>query len=361
MRNSALVSIVVPVYNNEEYLSRCIESILNQTYKNFELLLINDGSTDLSGEICEKYSKKDKRIKVIHQVNSGPSMARNRGIKESLGKYIQFVDSDDYINSNMTEGMVEAMNENVQLVFCGFNNISESNGKVMIESKKTPLQGTYCIMDFLAQFGNLMIEGFINTIWNKMYSAEVIKQNGFIFDDRIDLGEDLLFNLEYLKQCREVYFVEKQLYNYLIINKNSITGGFKKDYFENERMLFKKVRDYLIERNSFNGDNKYLTEVTYYNRIVRCLYNLFHKNSDLDSQNLKGEIRKIIFDKWVRENSNYFRKGNLITRFIGIFIKYKSTNGIYLLFKLKDFLFFNLYPVFKLLKIINTKIVREGS
>src|SRR5699024_6957900 len=114
-----LVSIIVPIYNAEDSLHNCIESVLEQTYPHIELILVNDGSTDLSKKICNHYVSLDERIKVIHQENAGPSSARNRGIEYAIGDYVQLVDADDDIKPNMTERVLQAMTHDLQLVICG--------------------------------------------------------------------------------------------------------------------------------------------------------------------------------------------------------------------------------------------------
>src|SRR3712207_285037 len=123
LEEKKLISVIVPVYNSEKYIGKCITSILGQSYENIEVILINDGSTDGSGRLCDEYAEKDKRIKVIHQPNTGPSAARNSGIRAAAGDFIQFVDGDDAIEPFMTETMAASMEENHQLVVCGYKTI----------------------------------------------------------------------------------------------------------------------------------------------------------------------------------------------------------------------------------------------
>lgn len=147
-----LISIIVPVYNIEEYLPRCIESILNQTYTNLELILVNDGSTDKSGSICEKYATKDKRVRVIHKKNGGSSSARNAGIREAKGEYLGFVDSDDYIENTMYEKMVEAIDAvGANIVQVARDEIDEK-GNLMQDICKMPDERiTYTAEEFLKE------------------------------------------------------------------------------------------------------------------------------------------------------------------------------------------------------------------
>ncbi|MFJ7827546.1 glycosyltransferase [Psychrobacillus sp. NPDC096623] len=180
IKSNCQVSIIVPVYNAELYLNDCIQSIINQTYKNIEVILINDGSTDTSGFICDDFANIDSRIKVIHQSNSGPSISRNIGIQLAQGKYIQFVDSDDTIDSIMTEKLVESINEESQLVLSGYKNVqvNEDNARTL-QIVSPGVQGILSNKEFLMHFGMFFEQSFINPLWNKLYITDIIKKKIF--------------------------------------------------------------------------------------------------------------------------------------------------------------------------------------
>ena len=138
--NQDLISIVVPIYNTEKYLKRCIESILNQTYQNLEVILVNDGSLDKSGQICNEYAKRDKRIKVIHKENTGSAESRNIGIKYATGKLIGFVDSDDYIDKNMYEMLYKDLKKHdAEIAICNIQMVNEKFSKLK-ENKEEPIR-----------------------------------------------------------------------------------------------------------------------------------------------------------------------------------------------------------------------------
>lgn len=198
-----LISIVVPVYNSGKYLQTCVDSILAQTYTNFELILVDDGSSDESGSICDSYAQADDRIKVFHQKNSGVSIARNVGIKNSRGEWISFIDSDDYIESSYFEHL---------LCYC-------SNDWI-IGGYKTK---TYCIEPSTASYSNNNFIEFWNTHfhrlystvpWGKLYKREIIENNNLNFDSSIRLGEDLVFNLSYIRYCRSIQVISDPQYVY---------------------------------------------------------------------------------------------------------------------------------------------------
>jgi len=354
-----IVSIIVPVYNAEMYLRNCIDSILKQNYKNIEVILVNDGSTDNSRTICEQYAKKDNRIKVINQNNSGPSIARNVGINAATGRYIQFVDADDRLEPNMTKNLVEAMNksQSVQLVLCGYKSIYISQDNNSTNKIVTPTNaGVYNFTDFVEFMGKLFSNGLINPLWNKLYDLETINKYNIRFIKDFNMGEDLLFNLEYIKFCNNFCIIKDELYNYLILNNNSLTSSFQNSYFENQQILFQKVREFLLEKESYSNDNKYFIETTYTRSIIRCINNLFHKNSNLSFKSQKEQIASIVIDKNTRKCIEYFNNGSIQKRFIGFLIKHKVVNGIYWFFKIKNELRYKMNPIFNFVKRLSNLI-----
>jgi glycosyltransferase involved in cell wall biosynthesis len=206
------VSIIIPVYNCENYISRCLDSILKQTYKNIEVIVVNDGSTDNTQKILDEYAKKHKEIKVYKQKNSGVSVARNNGIKKSTGYYMQFTDSDDYLEENMIESMVmSAEEQDSDIVICEYNHVYESTKKIEYISLKDYENTTFAdlISDENTQYG-----GFP---WNKLIKKECIEK---YYNEEIGYYENLLFFLDNSSNFKKYSVVHKPLYNYFI-NSNS--------------------------------------------------------------------------------------------------------------------------------------------
>lgn len=212
-----LVSIIIPIYNSEKYLIPCLKSVSNQTYKNLEIILIDDGSTDNSYKICQEYSFKDKRIKLVHKQNEGVSLARNCGLELSSGEYIIFVDSDDYIEPELVEICIkQQITTRANLITFGYY-----HGKnCFIENKKG---GEISQIDFAKK-----IEGYKSSIlgflWNKVFLADIIKSNSLQFKADAALCEDDLFCHEYLAHCTKIWYIPQALYHYEI-HEDSFTNA----------------------------------------------------------------------------------------------------------------------------------------
>lgn len=347
-----LVSIIVPVYNAEKYLSRCISSILNQTYKLIEVILINDGSIDDSGVICDRYAKRDHRVQVIHQQNAGPSVARNTGIETATGDYIQFVDADDFIEATMTAQLVEAMKSEIQLVICGYKMVHK-NATAIIPS----IAGIYANADFLKHIGELYHQVLLPSPCNKLYDAAIINDYQIRFDKHFTMGEDLLFNLAYLHVCDRIRVSRDALYHYWM-NHDSLTKGFNKDLMENQQLLIERVEGFLLEKDCYTADNRYFMSIIQANSIVNVLNNLFHQHSNLTPRQKKHAITKIISaDHMMHPRFS----DTMQARLVGNMMRRQSVNGIYLFFATKNILHQRLHPLFYLLKRMNLSSMDGGG
>ena len=214
--NNPLISIIVPIYNVEKYLSKCIDSIINQTLENIEIILVNDGSTDSCAEIIESYANKDNRIKVIHKKNGGQSSARNMGLDIAKGEYIGFVDSDDWLHYDMYENMYKSIkNANSDMCVCGREEYSE-DGKLGYQNKLIDEiidLDKYDIKDYIS---NKLFYKHTVVVWNKIYKREIIKNNMIRFEDVSYVGsEDALFNYQYLMHAKIITSINKIGYSQL--------------------------------------------------------------------------------------------------------------------------------------------------
>ena len=258
-----LVSIIVPIYNVEKYLRRCIDSILNQTFKDFELILVNDGSTDNCEDICKGYEAKDKRIKYFYQNNSGVSVARNKGIENSCGKYIQFIDSDDYIDKNFLEVIVDRFNkDNSDIVFIGFYN-EYNNGEIYKEKYYDTSITSNSIQEYCLKLYKSDLFGYTCC---KTFKSSIVKKFNIRFNVKMNYCEDELFTCDYCNHIKRMSIENRTLYHYI-------------DYQGNRNTLSKKDKDEIFNRDKlFNGwlnllgdyDKEYLDDKAY--KTIKFLY-----------------------------------------------------------------------------------------
>ena len=232
----SLISIIIPVYNVERYMRKCIDSVLTQTYKNLEIILIDDGSTDNSGQICDEYAKKDTRIKVIHQTNAGVSAARNTGLKVVTGEYIGFVDSDDYIKPQMYETMLNAIIRNqANMAMCGIIDIYE-NGT--IRPTKFCNDKDYLYDNYKKWIRDFINYGSYEVSCNKLFHRNLLKD--LYFDTTLKRAEDVNWVCEVTFRPIKIIYCHVQFYYYLSRNSSAVHQK-KIEYFENEFTVWEKI------------------------------------------------------------------------------------------------------------------------
>lgn len=241
-----LVSIIVPIYKvPEQYLNKCIESIIRQTLQDIEILLVDDGSPDQSGEICESYAKTDNRIRVLHKKNGGLSSARNYGCKSSTGEWIMFVDGDDWIEPDMCETMYKlGYKKNVQLVMCGMAK-DYGHSTVMyrfnLEEDKI-YKGKDC--KWLQQ-QLLVYHANIAVAYAKLIKKSFVEENHIFHDEVLKQGaEGLEFNLRLFENLEKAVFINKPFYHY-IYNENSISASHNEENHEFVVMCFERIKDFI--------------------------------------------------------------------------------------------------------------------
>lgn len=213
-----LISIIIPIYNNDKYLRECINSVVNQTYKNIEVILVNDGSTDNSLNICKEYEKRFENVYVLNQKNEGPSSARNNGITHAKGKYTVLIDSDDYVDLNMIEQLLK---NNQKSTLVGIGRKSIENGKIFEHKYKKQEFGNEEYMNEIL-CGNIM-----GTSLGFLYKTNILKKT--LYDEKTNYIEDIVFLSEYLKNVKTIKILDNTFY-YIRINQNSITNKNNKTY-----------------------------------------------------------------------------------------------------------------------------------
>ena len=208
-----MVSIIVPIYNAEQYLRRCVDSILNQEYTDYELLLVNDGSTDASGDICEEYGDQDPRVIVIQKENTGVSDSRNRALDRARGKYLQFLDSDDWITPDATRLFVRAAEEyGCDMVISDFYRVV---GERLSPKGDIEEEGVLTREEFAAHMMENPADFYYGVLWNKLYRRDIVEEHKLRMDTDISWCEDFMFNLEYIRYAKVFYALHAPIYYYV--------------------------------------------------------------------------------------------------------------------------------------------------
>ncbi len=260
-----MISVIIPVYNVENYLDQCITSVLDQSYSDFECILIDDGSEDNSGTICDYWSAQDNRIKVIHQLNGGVSSARNKGINAATGEYIFFVDSDDWIEPDYLCDFIKVQGDDIDLVVSGMICfISDTEIDRLIYDDMT----LFVTPEYINDFVNINKEDLLHGPMSKLYRTSIIKNNGIYFDCNFSFGEDLLFNYAYLNYVTKIVSLSSCKYHYRKGNENSLSSKYSSDRFDVNYYQWKVLKDFYLNRKMWNDYSKsYL-----YNRLWGQVY-----------------------------------------------------------------------------------------
>lgn len=259
MNKNPKISVIVPVYNVEKYLHRCVDSILTQTFTDFELILVDDGSTDNSGKICDWYASKDLRVQVVHKQNEGVSIARNIGIDLAKGKWTSFVDADDWVEQNYCEVLLKEIEDN-DLLYWGTIEEYEDRGKTIYYPNNICVEGRERIESailYLKQ-NNQKYEYFGFT-WNKLFRTEIIKNHHIRFIKGLTLREDELFTTEYCRYIRTLKVLDSALYHYRVTS-SGLT------------FRIKSSEEYVIFSQSLNNEITYIQSQKWkdyeYNRVI---------------------------------------------------------------------------------------------
>lgn len=276
------ISIIVPIYNAEKTLERCIESVRKQTFQDYELILVNDGSTDASGNIIEHYCKIDSKIIGINQENNGVSVARNQGIEKAQGEYILFVDSDDMIPENYCEEIINALKENKEEVFVWTDTLIKEGDRVIKRRRRSNnIRTRKDIMKFSQ-------EGLLNQPWCKLYNREVIVSNKIQFRPKQQIAEDLEFNLTYLQAIgnQEICIIDKTHYIYVRQN-DSLDNRYIVAYWEIHKRLLDKMEDLGYLWN-IDAEDWYIYYQRYWEYAQHALNNTMSRKNEM---NIKQKLK----------------------------------------------------------------------
>lgn len=339
-----IISVIVPVYNVEKYLTRCIESLINQTLNFIEIILVDDGSSDKSAEICDEFACKDNRIKVIHKKNGGLGMARNSGLDVAKGEYVSFIDSDDYIDHTMYQTMYEEMKRtDSDTCYCYF--MRRSFGGNLEKEKMYLEKKTYEKIDKINEILLEMLGApashskdvvFNMSVCKGLFSRSIIEDNKIIFESERNLiCEDLIFDLEYLQLSKRVSIVNKALY-YYCENAGSLTHKYYQKRFEKEKELYRELVYRFNKLCSIEIDIERLNKF-FLGRTRICIMDEILYNENVGLKDILKNIKTIVNDPILEKvfESYPYKKNLLKQRVFNFCLKSKIVFIIYVMAKIQ--------------------------
>lgn len=314
------VSIIVPVHNSAAYINHCCESLIRQTYRQIEILLIENGSTDQSYQICLDYTKIDDRIKAFHLEESGVSRARNFGIEQASGEYIVFADSDDYCEEDWCLRLIEAEEKggHAYVPVCGYFYVSGYEKDVLIECIYEQKELSYVAMQDIFMIHR---KSLLNSPCNKLYQKSVIVANHIFMPEDISLGEDLVFNLRYLDVCDRRGFIvwNQPLYNYVRSDKESLNNCFLNNYHYAVQRMYDALSEFCEKKLIVCNEVFWQWALQMYERVLRNTYN---------SSNPQNGYQRYRYNNKVLKDQRLAKIVNQLGQSIGIpaYVGYKSRN-----------------------------------
>lgn len=334
-----LISVIIPVYNAQDYLDRCIKSVNNQSYNNVEIILVNDGSGDDSDKICDKYANKYINIMVIHKKNAGPAAARNDGIKISNGEFIFFMDADDYLEKNAFELLMLGYNKSKSdLVIGNFQKIKNSN----VESRNdiSFKENRFLEKKDVVEYSRLYLKKpnkylLFAFSWGKLFKSSIIKNNKIYFDNNLHTFEDVAFNFDYLKYIKKIFFANKIIYNHLVYdNLSSATTAVGND--PNKLLGYKSaLKNIGVFLKGNISDNEIKKEIGH--AFVSLTIIQLVRICGQINKNTFHFVQKLVNDLGLRNNLKYYYPSKNESKIIPLFIKLKLVQPIIWICKYKAY------------------------
>ncbi len=328
------ISVIMPVYNVEKYVGKAIESILTQTLTNFEFLIVDDGTPDKSGEICDEYAARDTRIQVLHKENGGAPSARNCAIEIARGKYFYFMDSDDWAEPTMLEDLYRAAEQNqAELVVTGYyidTYYSDTEKYTQIQNADDAVYETQTA--FRENAYRLFDRNLLYTPWNKLYLAAYIQRNGLRFPTT--WMDDFPFNLSVIRNVEKVVFLSGTYYHFMRARAESETAKYKSNMYEKREeehsWMLDLYRYWALQDPAAREAGMEMVCRRYAERIVGCIENVTNPNCTLSKKERKAEIRAILQNPRVPEALQYARPRSRYMKLMLLPVKWKNVTLCYL-------------------------------
>lgn len=350
MNEKPKISVIVPVYNVSEWLQKFYDSLTAQTLTDYEVLIVDDGSADDSGSICDEFAKKDARFSVMHQKNSGAAAARNAALPLAKGEYVYFMDPDDWCEPTMLEDMYRmAKKHNLQMVITGFyNDIYYKRDKFYTELRNAPNKIYGSQQEFRENFHKLLNASIMYNPWNKLYERAYINEHNLKFEDTF--WDDFIFILDFIKDVERVGSSPKKYYHFVHARPESETAKYRKDLYEKREDENKRIRGLYKYWCVTSPEIEEVLDRRYAERLVGCIENLTNKNCELSKPEVKAQIKKILADAHTNAAIRNTKPNTLMMRLMLFPLKHKMVNLSYTECKFISFVKCNNLKLFSILK-----------
>lgn len=280
------VSVIIPVYNSIEYLRRSVDNVLDQSFEDYEILLIDDGSTDGSDSVCDEYAEQYDRVRVIHKNHGGVSAACNCGIDNAAGKYLMFCDSDDFAEQNWIETLYRYAEQYPDRFVLSAFFKDEINHSQTVRLKDASPNKQFSSDEYYYLYKN----GFSAYRWNRIYRRDAVIGNHIRFDDSISIGEDVIFNIEYLKCCTGFLYIDKPLYHWVNNGNDSLSRAYHVKYYDDIKALYYPRISAIAEKDKQAFYNEY------FYRFYNCIDIVNDERNTMTDKEKKAYIRYMLHD-----------------------------------------------------------------
>lgn len=350
--NDLLISVVMPVYKVEKYLSAAVESVLGQTYKNLELILVDDCSPDRCGEICDEYAKRDSRVKVIHKPeNQGLGKARETGIGVVSGERIMFIDSDDWIEKNTLEVINFKMSDDTDISVFGFSmQYENAEGETEYTALRVPDEAT---ADTAEKIGNIIVKlddsGVFPYMWNKLYKTAFLKESGVEFNS-IQSMEDFFYNAELFPLAKKVVVLNKAFYNYRKPKHETLATAYNPEFFELCKKRFFEEKACIEKLKADTEENLQCLYGIYVKHLIACCSRICSNNTRLNKNERKTKVREYLNDTVTVNIMNEFKPYSFKMKIAAAGFKTKSVFTAFVLGRAFNFInikFSKIYSVIR--------------
>ncbi|MCM1126504.1 MAG: glycosyltransferase [Lachnospiraceae bacterium] len=339
MEEQVMLSVIVPVYNGAKYLQNCAEYLTKQTLNDYEVIFVDDGSTDDSGALLDKIVEENDRFKVIHKRNGGTASTRNAGLDIAVGKYVTFLDCDDELEPTIYEKLVDIIErQNVDMVTCGFYfkvemQSAETDGEAYLEKNAYPTACYKTKDEIKEHLVEMWDSDIMSNVWNKVYRMSLIKEKKLRYREGHVYTEDRVFNRLFLENCESIAFTDECLYYYVRERVGSTTEKYRDDYFTIRLKEYKEFQVHFKNMEVWGGKAKEYVCREFIERIAGCIENIFH-SEEMSNRKKYQQIACVIHHKDVREAIKYAKCRSVKMRVFILPIRCNWTLGTYIMGKL---------------------------